>query len=173
MEAPITKMRLLLFEDCNRGCPGCCNKDWNLNTLPKVEDEDFKHFKEFLLTGGEPLLKPEVVVDTIYRIRRNNKDAKIYVYTAQLDMLTPFYYICRVGVEGYTVTLHNQKDVEHFNNFQLWFNLWYNAERYSMRVNVFKGIELPEIIFPWWKIKRNMVWRKNCPLPNGEIFMRL
>ena len=23
------KLRLLLFEECDRDCPGCCNRDWD------------------------------------------------------------------------------------------------------------------------------------------------
>ena len=32
------KLRLLLFTNCNRGCEGCCNLDWDLASLPIVDD---------------------------------------------------------------------------------------------------------------------------------------
>ncbi len=32
------KLRLLLFEECTRSCPGCCNRDWDLQSLPVCRD---------------------------------------------------------------------------------------------------------------------------------------
>ena len=32
------KLRLLLFEECDRDCPGCCNRDWDLRSLPVCRD---------------------------------------------------------------------------------------------------------------------------------------
>lgn len=34
----MSKLRLLLWEECNRTCAGCCNKDWNLSELPVCFD---------------------------------------------------------------------------------------------------------------------------------------
>jgi hypothetical protein len=38
-------------------------------------------------------------------------------------------------------------------------------------LNIFKGIETPKV--EGWKIKNNIVWIKNCPLPEDEIFGKL
>lgn len=32
------KLRLLLFEECDRDCPGCCNRDWDLRSFPVCRD---------------------------------------------------------------------------------------------------------------------------------------
>ena len=61
------KLRLLLFETCNRSCEGCCNKDWDLTSLSVCTD--YTPYREILLTGGEPLLQPELVVQAIREIR--------------------------------------------------------------------------------------------------------
>lgn len=47
------KLRLLLHEECNRNCKGCCNKDWDLNAL-EIED-DFTDYDEILITGGRAI----------------------------------------------------------------------------------------------------------------------
>ena len=52
----IDKLRLLLFEECNRSCPGCCNRDWDLQPLPVCYD--LPPYRIILLTGGEPMLYP-------------------------------------------------------------------------------------------------------------------
>ena len=57
-------LRLLLFEDCNRNCKKCCNKQWDLKLLPEVGS--FKDWDEIILTGGEPAAA--VMVDAITRL---------------------------------------------------------------------------------------------------------
>lgn len=77
------KLRLLLFEKCNRNCKGCCNKQWDLSKLP-IEN-DFTGYKLIILTGGEPLLEPDLVKNVI-RMIRNKTDAKIILYTAKINI---------------------------------------------------------------------------------------
>ena len=48
------KLRLLLLDDCNRNCPGCCNRDWDLQALPLCQD--YTPYRLIMLTGGEPML---------------------------------------------------------------------------------------------------------------------
>ena len=46
----------------------------------------------------------------------------------------------------------------------------------NLRLNVFKGIDLMNVDTQHtalWKIKTNIEWVKNCPLPKDEVFMRL
>jgi hypothetical protein len=48
-----------------------------------------------------------------------------------------------------------------------------NAGR-GMRLNVFEGVTIPEDTdLSLWKVKEQMVWIKDCPLPQDEVFMRL
>jgi hypothetical protein len=41
-----------------------------------------------------------------------------------------------------------------------------------MRLNIFKDIEIGELKYGGWKIKKDIEWIKNCPLPAGEILKR-
>ena len=47
----------------------------------------------------------------------------------------------------------------------------------TLHVNVFKGLNIEShkslIKCCGWKIKDNLTWQKECPLPKGEVFMRL
>ncbi|MBU1087771.1 MAG: hypothetical protein KKD05_09695, partial [Candidatus Omnitrophica bacterium] len=58
------KLRLLLFTECNRNCNGCCNNDWDLKSL--LNEHLFKEYSEILLTGGEPMLHPELILEVCY-----------------------------------------------------------------------------------------------------------
>lgn len=60
------KLRLLFTKDCNRDCPGCCNKDWDLDHLPVCAD--FKPYDLVMITGGEPMLYPERLLKLIRKI---------------------------------------------------------------------------------------------------------
>lgn len=168
------KLRLLLFERCNRNCDGCCNKDWDLKSLP-IEN-DFSQYDEIILTGGEPMLDPLLIIKTSKCISKQSPFIDIFLYTAKTDnwqaILSVLHY-----VDGLTVTLHEQKDIKPFlflNNILLASNemsvttIWEK----SFRVNIFKNIVL-DTNLRLWEVKDNIEWIKNCPLPTGEVFKRL
>lgn len=162
------KLRLLITEKCNRSCDGCCNKDWDLKSLPIIDS--FSEYSEVMITGGEPMLMPELIIDTVTQIRRENILAPIYVYTAKVDELWQAAYILSI-TNGLTVTLHEQKDVVPFMAFQSIIKDYINFK--SMRLNVFKGIDIQYVDTTGWKVKKNITWIKNCPLPNGEVIGRI
>lgn len=149
-------LRLLLLSACNRACPGCCNKQWDIATLPVVRD--FRGYNMVILTGGEPMLNPSLVVGVTHHIRCQTT-APIILYTAKpegLPLVMPY-------LDGVTVTLHEQADVAPF--------LALPKLHGSLRVNVFAGVEVGDV--PGWQAKRNIEWIEDCPLPKDEVFMRL
>ena len=145
------KLRLLLFDDCKRNCVGCCNNDWNLDALPVVES--YAGYAEVLLTGGEPMLDPQLVIATAREIRRQS-DAKIYVYMAKIDIISD---VCAVlaATDGICVTLHTQEDVPDF--VMLWIAMEPHDKllppRKSLRLNVFEGVKFPHHKLKYWKVK--------------------
>ncbi len=161
-------LRLLLFEDCNRSCEGCCNKQWDLSKLPVVKD--FTPYDEIILTGGEPMLHPEIVDTVSSFIRLINPTAKIILYTAMTTTFSTLIHTLK-KIDGLTVTLHDQQDVIPFLLFD---DLIDDDLRYSksLRLNIFSGVHV--MILPdMWKEKENIEWLENCPLPDNEVFMRL
>jgi organic radical activating enzyme len=161
-------LRLVLFENCNRSCPGCCNKDWDLRSLPVVES--YKDYDIIMLTGGEPMLKPKLVIETAWEIRKQS-DAKIYVYTAKINDVMATLAVLNF-VDGLTVTLHEQSDLDPFLNLDSALGSIYCSDK-SLRLNIFSGIEIPEYLHGNWLIKDNIKWIKKCPLPKDEVLMRL
>lgn len=183
------KLRLLITDKCNRSCPGCCNKEWDLNKLPVCTS--FKGYDEIMLTGGEPGIKVKLLLDTIKLVRKENNKAKIYLYTAFHKVLLHFDIISRL--DGITFTLHEKKDADLFEVIELSQKrlnrsayetkivehqgitgviTMYSTSKKSLRLNIFKGVRVPKL-YNNWEVKKGIEWIKNCPLPKDEIFMRL
>lgn len=161
------KLRLLMFAACDRDCIGCCNKDWDLDKLPVIRD--FTGYDKILLTGGEPMLHPGLIMSVVSFIEEIT-DTPIYLYTAKVDDL-PIALVMLTHMKGMTVTLHEQKDVIPFRTFMhAVFNRGIVGK--SLRVNIFKGVCAGEIRDEWM-VKADIEWIKDCPLPEGEVFQRL
>lgn len=177
------KLRLLVTTDCPNNCPLCCNNSWDFDKLPVVKDFDYD---EVMITGGEPLLYTNRVVELAKAIKTLNpilyprEDApKIYVYTS-----IPSIYRLRSlmeVVDGVVLTPHSKEDVDKFiklNTILLDYTVFaikVKDGKLSLRLNLFKNIKdmLPEDIdLSMWKVK-NMEWIKDCPVPKGEDFRRL
>jgi len=163
------KLRLLISKDCNRSCEGCCDKGRDLDALPVCKD--FRGYDEIILTGGEPMLKMELVKRTILKIRKES-NAKIYMYTAAVEQYENFTDLLDL-LDGITLTLHEQKDADNFKKLDYIYicgRFWVYKLK-SLRLNVFEGINFKASIN--WIIKDNIKWIKNCPLPSDEVFMKL
>ncbi len=161
------KLRLLLFEECDRNCQGCCNHDWALQNL-EVE-KDFSDYDRIFLTGGEPMLKIHTIMDAIDDIREQT-GVPIYLYTAKVTRPVLAKAVLDV-VDGMTLTLHDQDDVYFYYYFNIALSDKIRKEK-SLRLNVFKGIDISKVITDMWVVKENIVWKKDAPLPDGEVFKR-
>jgi hypothetical protein len=167
----LRKLRLLLWPTCNRVCPGCCNNDWELDKLQVCDD--FFDYDEILLTGGEPMIWPLEVLRSIDYIRGYSA-ASMYLYTAKVDDVDQALRVLRF-VNGFTVTLHTQRDVAPFTAFAIAYLAKVRRgamECKSMRLNVFHGVAIDEAATEGFIVKRDMIWIKDCPLPQDEVFMR-
>jgi len=175
------KLRLLVTPYCPRQCTGCCNLSWNLNLLPICED--YSQYDEILLTGGEPLSN---IVDLNLCIKdvvsQKKETAKIYLYTAGINTPLKYTYITSLIImeilNGVTITLHDNSDKQYLTEFDYYLkdNLKgcpITEENLSLRLNVFKEVDFdPSTLRCNWKIKDNIEWIPDCPLPEDEEFMR-
>lgn len=162
------KLRLLLLEKCNRACPGCCNKGFDLPALPICESLD--GWDEVNLTGGEPMLDPQLVIDMAWSAPAR---ARVNLYTAKVDDLRAVFMVLGY-IHGLTLTLHEQRDVEPFMRLNDRLLRGYPKTRWSLRLNVFQGVVIPAgTDLSRWKVKHGIEWIPDCPLPADETFMRL
>jgi len=175
----LKKLRLLITEKCNRNCEGCCNKDWDLNKLETIsthgEMVKFINYDEIILTGGEPMLFPDRVQEIAHTVRMLNHNIKVFMYTAKPNKKVIELLLSNF-LDGITVTLHEQADVEAFKEFASSLKLYLIMNRTNvktLRLNIFAGIDISGLNLINWKVKYNIKWLKNCPLPKDEIFMKL
>lgn len=161
------KARLIVTYKCNRDCPGCCNKNWKYDPAQEIDNYDYE---EIIITGGEPLLFLEKVIELIKDIRTKSS-AKILLYTAQSRQIMKILNL----VDGVCLTLHEQADVHSFNYF-----VWENKDRLakankSLRLNVFKEAMVNTHVYTLglFKVKDNIEWLKDCPLPSDEKLFKL
>jgi hypothetical protein len=169
----MNKLRLLVTKYCPKKCLGCCNRNWDLDSLPIVDNYDYD---EILITGGEPLhsniLNKTLTLLKYLNIVDINPERKVIIYTTQSNnVLSVLDY-----VDGITLTIHHQRDVMDFIHllFDLENHNYEALKKKSLRLNIFEGITLPDYAnLSLWKVKKDMVWVENCPLPENEVFMRL
>jgi hypothetical protein len=159
-----------MWEDCDRACVGCCNDDWDLKGLPVCND--FTPYDTVMLTGGEPMLDPKRVV-SIASVIMFDSNAKVIVYTARASAPDDLLLVL-CHVHGITLTLHEQSDVDDFITFERRrIEYFPESNDRSLRLNVFKGIDISAAPTEHWQVKDNIEWIKDCPLPDGEVLMRL
>ena len=66
-------------------------------------------------------------------------------------------------------------DVEHFMEFNAILEEehpeWYSLK--DLRLNVFAGVDVLGVDTQGWDTRFNLEWIEDCPLPKGEVFMKL
>jgi organic radical activating enzyme len=166
------KLRLLVTTKCNRKCPGCCNKDWNLQGLKTIDIKNAAKYKEILITGGEPLLFVSDILKLAESIKKENPKVQIFIYTAHITNLHGIQLGLK-NIDGFHVTLHEDvspKEIELLRYLQS--NSFFKKK--SMRLQVFPAVDKQIPILPsFWKRITFNPWMENCPLPIDEDFKRL
>ena len=150
------KLRLLLLMTAIETVPAAATGIGTSKLSPLCQD--YTPYRLIMLTGGEPMLYPEIIREAIAAIRRQT-NVPIYLYTAmpeQLDALMPL-------LDGVTVTLHTPEDIPVFQSFD---RTAQNLTGKSLRLNVFDEVGTV-ICRPEWQVKDHMRWIPNCPLPEG------
>ena len=163
------KLRLLVTKVCNRSCAGCCNKDFDLDSLPVITD--FSNYEEIMITGGEPMLFASKILELIAEIRAQNSTCKIYLCTASTDVLENRAILS--SIDGLQLSLHetNISEMTIFNFRQVILKDAREWRKISTRLSVFPEMENVIVIRPEvWDTIRFQNWIENCPLPNDEIF---
>lgn len=180
---PKKKLRLLVTEECNRNCEGCCNKDFDISNLPVLTPNDFDEMIDYdmiMITGGEPMLYPKVVRSVARLAKAVNPDIKVILYTAKVNDLKDMEWIID-SLDGITLTIYDSKDISALKVFDVYLdvrnlNNLSSINDLSLRLNIFKDVEEYPFDFSLyrdWKIKDNIEWIKDCPLPDGEVFKKL
>lgn len=79
-------IHLMINRRCGNSCPLCCNRQYDLETVPVATVEELKAAHTVMLTGGEPFVVPGIV-DFCSHLRFDYPNIKqLYVYTSGCEM---------------------------------------------------------------------------------------
>ncbi len=115
-----TTARVIITQECERGCAGCCNT-YNavMSQAKSIADvSELAAFDVVCITGGEPMLDPEKTLAIIKEVRRSCSGALVYLYTSQMNAAMPAMLD---AVDGMQYSLHAEaleEDVADFQRFQ-------------------------------------------------------
>jgi organic radical activating enzyme len=171
-----TTARVILNYDCERNCHYCVNnfswvKDRTVN-IPGISA--LKDFDIVCLTGGEPMLYAENLPLLIDRLRRQNPQQKIYLYTA---LHVPIWTkkIAEL-VDGIHFTLHSGATQTDIVAFQAAQTIMGEFPKKSFRLYISPEIEHSIVLFPnVWKRVEVKEWMNEdeCTLPENETLFYL
>lgn len=167
---PITTAHIMVTSLCDRDCQYCCNKQYDLNSIPYITKEELDQMKHVYITGGEPFAYSNPCEIAMHLRHGHENIESVIVYTNAMELA---YYLLRDGlifcIDGVTVSIKNHTDKHSFENCiakdpQI-------LRLPSNRLYVFPGFENMECPPQFTKMKRE--WQKNfVPAPNC-IFRKL
>ena len=115
-------IHLMVTSQCLRNCKYCCNKQYDLNSIPYVTDEELKKCKVLCITGGEPFSFTNPNEFAIFYKRRYPNIEKVYVYTNAkelkdyLDKYNPT--VENWKIDGLNVSIKHNLDRECFSQIK-------------------------------------------------------
>ncbi len=75
-------IHLMITRTCTNSCPVCCNKQYDLDTVPVVTVEELKAAHTVMLTGGDPFYV-DGIIDICSHLRHDYPNIKqLYIYTS-------------------------------------------------------------------------------------------
>jgi len=163
--------RLIITFKCPRKCEYCCNQYKSIMENA-IEIDDLSQIVEYdsvCITGGEPSLDIMGTLGIIHKLRRNNPEQKIYMYSA--------WYRVHWGpalipeLDGVHYTLHKgatRQDIKDFHHFQARISFYPDK---SYRLYIHNSIDDRITIFPnlWSRLEiKPWVAEEDCELPNTE-----
>jgi len=132
-------IHLMVTSLCLRNCPYCCNKQYDLNDIPYVTDEELKECEILCLTGGEPFEFTNPCRLASYYKATYPNIKKVYVYTNASEFNG---YLARNNnlhsIDGVNVSIKNMNDLNSFT--RIIENGWVNMLK-DNRLYVFNKLE--------------------------------
>ena len=168
-------IHLMVTPLCNRDCEYCCNKQYSLDDIPRVTDEELMEAEVLCLTGGEPFAFTNPCEIAKYYKQKYPNIKKVYVYTNAYEL----YEFIRTNmftlsnIDGLSVSIKNKRDKTALEilikEYCYYWDIIGNNELTSNRLYDFLGEEYNTYITSRFKvIKRE--WQKNFVPADDSIF---
>lgn len=162
-------IHLMITDKCNRNCPDCCNKQYDVSKIPVVTSDELLDAEQIYLTGGEPFAFADPV-EKAFQLRNLFPNIeKVIVYTNAYELAqylendNPLVFI-----DGLTISIKDKRDKEAFEN--VISKSLKVLQLKSNRLYVFKGFEDVECPSEFEKFSRE--WQKDFVAAQGSIFRR-
>lgn len=170
MTDPNERIHLLVTTMCARNCPHCCNKQYDLNKVPYVTDEELSKAKMILITGGEPFLfaNPNIIARELKNKYLNIE--KVIVYTNAMEL---YRYLYKGGmtnhIDGFSISIKTMEDRLYFEQMALGMRSVFDGK--SNRVYFFHIQDMPSKDNNFVLIKRE--WQPNFVPAMDSIFRKI
>lgn len=161
-------IHLLVTTLCNRNCKHCCNKQYDLNDIPYVTDEELRDADILCITGGEPFLFSNPCEIAAYYKRKYSNIKEIYVYTNAVELL---FYLNNNDIEnidGLNISIKTPSDSDAFH--KIVENFKYLTKLKSNRLYVFDDLyaDKPEGFEVFHR-----EWQEEFEPSNDSIFRKI
>jgi pyruvate-formate lyase-activating enzyme len=173
------KARVIITLECNRKCDGCCNTPDMIYQAAKIPDiSHVTDAEEIILTGGEPMLKPDLLLGVLDFLR-NREDwtytRKIYLYSALFHRgIEGLYEKVIPLVDGFQFTIHKEAtyqevaELKKLSQFLKHNRYTFQSLRLCIDTALFERFHFGNVDLSAWDSVRKMKWIKDCPLPKDE-----
>lgn len=169
MKEDATTAHIIVTSLCDRDCKYCCNRQYDLNSIPSITEDELSRMKHVYLTGGEPFAysNPNAIARKLKYLYPNIE--QIIVYSNAYEL---YEYLLHGGmttfIDGVTISIKSDADRSSFGSIIDDGRLMTLPKN---RLYVFPGYEDVNCPASIEKILR--VWQKEfVPAPNC-IFRRL
>lgn len=163
-------IHLMVTSLCLRDCPHCCNKQYSLDDVPYVTDEELKDCKTLFITGGEPFIFTNPNNIAYYYRNKYENIKKVIVYTDAYELCITLINdpLATTHIDGLNISIKTMSDIEAFNI--LWDEMQYIFS-INDRVYDFTGkYEAPEDA-PFTVIRRK--WQEDFEAADDSIFRKV
>ena len=162
-------IHLMVTSLCDRKCPDCCNKQYDLNEIPYVTDNELKNAKILCITGGEPFKFSNPNEIAYYYKTKYPNIKNVYVYTNATELEE---YLLRGKhleyIDGVSVSIKNRVDAFVFKSYIVENENITNLS--SNRLYVFNNL-FDEEVDGFTVIQRE--WQKEFVPANDSIFRKI
>lgn len=110
-------IHLMVTTLCGRECKYCCNKQYNMNDIACVSDEELRAAHTLCLTGGEPFLFTDPCAIAEYYKKKYSNIEKVYIYTNALELVKWLNYNDLYSIDGLNISIKNKMDARAFDFF--------------------------------------------------------
>ncbi len=169
-------IHLLTTTLCNRNCRYCCNKQYDLNSIPYVTDEELREAEIICVTGGEPVLysNPSQIARRLKASYPNIKTIYVYANAIELyEYLNRENFAQRVdSIDGFTTSIKSKGDELAFK--ALVHSDIGKALEHVTKSNIvylFKGCEKPIDLGNFKLIERE--WQEDFKPADDSIFRKI